>query len=69
MYRPLFIKDTCPYLRKRISTWDNDFIYLDFSLVDSKTLVLLIHGLGGSSKYIIATANHLNKLGLGACLL
>jgi predicted alpha/beta-fold hydrolase len=68
MYRPLFMKDTCQYLRKRITTWDHDFFDLDFSLVGSKTLVLLIHGLEGSSesKYITATANHLNNKGLDA---
>ncbi|WP_299667465.1 alpha/beta fold hydrolase [uncultured Polaribacter sp.] len=66
MYRPLFMKDTCNYLRKRITTWDHDFIDLDFSLVGSKTLVLLIHGLEGSSesKYMASTSNHLNKKGL-----
>lgn len=68
MYRPLFMKDTCTYLRKRITTWDHDFIDLDFSLVGSKTLVLLIHGLEGSSesKYITAASNHLNTQGLDA---
>jgi predicted alpha/beta-fold hydrolase len=68
MYRPLFMKDTCQYLRKRITTWDPDFVDLDFSLVGSKTRVLLIHGLEGSSesKYITATANHLNNKGLDA---
>jgi predicted alpha/beta-fold hydrolase len=62
------MKDTCQYLRKRITTWDHDFFDLDFSLVGSKTLVLLIHGLEGSSesKYITATANHLNNKGLDA---
>ncbi|QNM86280.1 alpha/beta fold hydrolase [Polaribacter pectinis] len=68
MYRPLFMKDTCQYLRKRVTTWDNDFIDLDFSLVGSKTLVLLIHGLEGSSesKYITSNTKHLNNLGLDA---
>ena len=66
IYRPLFMKDTFTYLRKRITTWDADFIDLDFSLVDSKTIAILIHGLEGSSqsKYIAATTNHLNKKGL-----
>ncbi|MGJ8745032.1 YheT family hydrolase [Polaribacter sp.] len=63
MYRPMFMKDTCSFLRKRITTWDNDFIDLDFSLVGSKTLAVLIHGLEGSSasKYITSNSNHLNK--------
>lgn len=66
MYRPLFMKDVCKYERKRITTWDNDFIDLDYSKVGSKTLVLLIHGLEGSSnsKYIASTSNYLNNKGL-----
>ncbi|WP_158837977.1 YheT family hydrolase [Polaribacter sp. L3A8] len=66
MYRPLFMKDVCSFLRKRITTWDADFIDLDFSLVGSKTIAILIHGLEGSSdsKYIASTSKHLNKKGL-----
>ena len=65
MYRPLFMKDTIKYERKRITTWDADFIDLDFSYAGSKTLVLLIHGLEGSSQsnYMITTSNHINKAG------
>lgn len=65
VYRPLFMKDTIEYKRKRITTWDADFIDLDFSLVESKTLVLLIHGLEGSSQsnYMITASNHLNNIG------
>tara|TARA_B110000908_G_C10236657_1_gene443711 strand:- start:1350 stop:2252 length:903 start_codon:yes stop_codon:yes gene_type:complete len=60
------MKDICTYNRKRIPTWDADFIDLDFSFVGSKTLVLLIHGLEGSSesKYIASNSNYLNKNGL-----
>ncbi|MHB0756786.1 YheT family hydrolase [Polaribacter sp. M15] len=66
MYRPLFMKDTANYTRKRITTWDSDFLDLDFSFVGSKTLVLLIHGLEGSSesKYMASNTNHLNNLGI-----
>lgn len=66
MYRPLFTKDTISYNRKRVTTWDDDFIDLDFSLTGSKNLVLLIHGLEGSSesKYMVSTSNHLNYCGL-----
>jgi predicted alpha/beta-fold hydrolase len=66
MYRPLFMKDSISYERKRITTWDADFIDLDFSFISSKTLVLLIHGLEGSSEsnYMITTSNHLNNSGL-----
>lgn len=65
MYRPLFMKDTINYKRKRITTWDADFIDLDFSIVGSSSLVLLIHGLEGSaySNYMITTSNYLNKDG------
>lgn len=66
MYRPLFTKDKATYKRKRITTWDHDFFDLDFSFVGSETLVLLIHGLEGSSesKYMASNTNHLNKVGL-----
>ena len=62
VYRPLFMKETCNYTRKRITTWDDDFIDLDFSKVNSNTLAILIHGLEGSSesKYMISTSNELN---------
>ncbi|MCO7185579.1 alpha/beta fold hydrolase [Tenacibaculum sp. XPcli2-G] len=65
VYRPLFMKDTIEYNRKRVTTWDADFIDLDFSIVESKSLVLLIHGLEGSSQsnYMIRTSNHLNNIG------
>jgi predicted alpha/beta-fold hydrolase len=66
MYRPIFIKETCNYTRKRIVTWDNDFIDLDFSKANSNTLAILIHGLEGSSesKYMISTTNELNGKGI-----
>jgi len=66
MYRPLFMKETCSYVRTRIFTWDADFIDLDFSKVNSDTLAILIHGLEGSSdsKYMISTTNELNSHGI-----
>ena len=66
MYRPLFMKETCNYIRKRITTWDQDFIDLDFSKVNSNTLAILIHGLEGSSesKYMISSTNALNEKGI-----
>ena len=66
MYRPLFMKDAAKYSRKRITTWDHDFIDLDFSLVGSETLAVLIHGLEGSSEsiYMTSSTNHLNSKGL-----
>lgn len=65
MYRSLFMKNVANYKRTRITTWDSDFIDLDFSSVKSTTLILLIHGLEGSSqsKYMISSVNHLNKNG------
>lgn len=66
MYRPLFMKDTIQYDRKRIETWDDDFIDLDFSISGSNTLILLIHGLEGSaeSNYMISSANYFNGIGV-----
>lgn len=66
MYRPLFMKEFCSYSRKRIFTWDHDFIDLDFSKANSNTLAILIHGLEGSaeSKYMLSTANELNGRGI-----
>ncbi len=65
-YRPLFMKDKATYERKRIKTWDQDFFDLDFSFAGSETLILLIHGLEGSSesKYMSSNVNHLNSKGL-----
>jgi uncharacterized protein len=66
VYRAVFMKEHVSYDRKRIHTWDQDFIDLDFSLVGSKTLVILIHGLEGSSqsKYILAATKEFNNEGL-----
>ncbi len=66
IYRPLFTKETHNYERVRIDTWDKDFIDLDFSFVDSNKLVVLIHGLEGSSesKYILSAATEFNKAGI-----
>jgi len=65
IYRPLFMKETHNYERVRIDTWDKDFIDLDFSKIGSNKLVILIHGLEGSSesKYILSAATELNKAG------
>ncbi len=59
------MKEKHSYSRKRITTWDNDFVDLDFSLVGSDTLILLIHGLEGSSesKYMISASNEFNSAG------
>jgi len=66
IYRPLFMKDSIEYERKRITTWDHDFFDLDFSIIGSKTLAILIHGLEGNSesKYMVSSANELNSIGV-----
>lgn len=66
VYRALFMKDEVNYTRKRVTTWDNDFIDLDFSFVNSKHLAVLIHGLEGSSQsnYMVSTTNKLNQTGI-----
>ena len=56
------------YDRKRIYTPDNDFLDLDFSKVDSDVLVIVLHGLEGSSKslYIKGVIKAFNKTGWDA---
>ena len=65
IYRPLFVKDTINYQRKRITTWDHDFLDLDFSFTGSTSIVVLIHGLEGSSQssYMVTTSKKLNDEG------
>ena len=65
IYRPLFLKASINYKRDRVQTWDHDFIDLDFSITKSKSLVLLIHGLEGSSfsNYMVTTSIYLNNNG------
>ena len=65
VYRILFMKESQNYQRERITTWDNDFIDLDFSRVGASKLVILIHGLEGSaeSKYMLAATTELNNEG------
>ena len=71
IFRPLFMKETHTFKRVRIDTWDHDFIDLDFSIVGSDTLVLLIHGLEGSSesKYMLSAASEMNRVGWDAVAL
>ncbi len=65
IYRSLFMQETHNYQRKRIETLDDDFIDLDFSKVGSDTIVILIHGLEGSSesKYILSAVAEFNSIG------
>ncbi|MBE0423182.1 MAG: alpha/beta fold hydrolase [Lutibacter sp.] len=62
-YKTLFSAETITYNRARINTNDDDFIDLDFASVGSETVVLVLHGLEGSSqsKYIISVLNYLNS--------
>ncbi len=64
------------YKRKRIQTDDQDFLDLDFSFPKNETtnsnkIILLIHGLEGSSESIYAKAlcSHLNKQSLPTAVL
>jgi len=63
IYKTLFFRNEINYTRKRITTTDNDFIDLDFSLTGSNTMVIAMHGLEGSSKskYIISLCDFLNQ--------
>jgi len=63
VYKTLFFDNPINYHRKRIETPDKDFIDLDFSTVNSNTLVIAKHGLEGSSnsKYILSLIKHLNS--------
>ena len=65
VFRALFMKGMHNFERVRVETWDHDFIDLDFSKVGSKVLVLLIHGLEGSSesKYMLSASTEVNRAG------
>lgn len=71
VYRTLFTSPKIVYNRQRVPTKDNDFIDLDMATVHSKKAALLIHGLEGSSqsKYVISTANYLNRIGMDVIVL
>ena len=66
IYRTLFHSLEICYERERMETADGDFMDLDFSRVGSVKLVVLIHGLEGSSqsKYILAQARICNESGM-----
>ncbi|MCK5100983.1 MAG: alpha/beta fold hydrolase, partial [Desulfobacteraceae bacterium] len=59
------------YDRERIKTIDNDFIDLDWSVVKSKKLAIISHGLEGNSSraYVTGMVNALNKNGWDALAL
>lgn len=66
IYRTLFHKLDVDYHRERMETSDGDFMDLDFSRVGSKRLVVILHGLEGSSesKYMQALSLIANEQGL-----
>jgi predicted alpha/beta-fold hydrolase len=57
-----------PFRRERISTPDNDFLDLDWSVVKSRTLAILSHGLEGNSTrdYMCGMVKTLNDAGIDA---
>ena len=62
IFRTFFTNIEVRYKRERLELDDGDFIDLDFSKVQSNTIVILLHGLEGSSnsKYILALTKKLN---------
>ena len=56
------------YLRERIATDDGDFLDLDWSRIESKKLLILSHGLEGSSRqhYILGMVKEFNARGWDA---
>lgn len=65
MYRVSFGDSKANFDRKRVELSDGDFIDLDFSMVNSNKITVLIHGLEGSSTstYIISLTKILNENG------
>jgi len=56
------------YTRERISTPDNDFLDLDWSVIDSDTLLIVSHGLEGdaSRPYVKGMVKAANNAGIDA---
>lgn len=56
------------YLRERIATSDGDFLDLDWSRVDGKKLVVISHGLEGSTSqgYVLGMVKEFNARGYDA---
>ena len=65
VYRTLFHNLTVTYDRQRLETSDGDFMDLDFSRVGSGKLLLILHGLEGSShsKYVLSLTKIANENG------
>lgn len=67
----MFFRDSINYQRERLTLVDGDFLDLDFSKVGADNLVIVVHGLEGSSQsnYIISVVKQLNKLNMDALAL
>lgn len=63
VFRTLFVFPKYKYFRKRINTPDNDFIDLDLACSGSKKLIIIVHGLEGSSssKYVLSNVINFEK--------
>ncbi len=63
IFRTFFTYNKIEYIRERLELDDGDFMDLDFSNVNSDTIVIALHGLEGSSnsKYILALAKFFNQ--------
>ncbi|MEQ1546284.1 hydrolase [Methyloglobulus sp.] len=72
-YPALFRNDPNPpdYYRERLTTPDDDFIDIDFCGIGSQPMVILLHGLTGSSQsgYIKGLQHALHKQGLRSAAL
>jgi len=56
------------YIRERLELSDGDFVDLDWSKTNSRQLVIITHGMEGSSrsKYVMHTVKRANELGYSA---
>lgn len=65
IYRTLFHRININFERKRMETSDGDFMDIDFSKTGSSKLMVIIHGLEGSSssKYVTALSHISNQQG------
>ena len=63
IYRTFFMDEEVKFNRERLELEDSDFLDLDISSVNSKTVVIALHGLEGSSqsKYILTATKEFNK--------
>ena len=61
----LFRKDSVPFIRTRITTDDGDFLDLDWSTNDNKKLLIIGHGLEGSSNSSYVTGLTKNAIPQG----